>query len=340
MKKSFWKKGIRMAAALTALILMTGCGKEIPQTSAIFVPMPTDEAPETEKSPASTAQVPETEAVTAQEPETEAVTTKEPETGESTAAPTGPADTGTAGLPTETGTGFYHADPEVAPEAQAELSGASLKIVSTRFTYYEDPYDGFPAYHLIIELRNTGSAAVFTPWITVKLYDGGHELLAEVSPEETVYGIMAPGATEYVYAEGYLKVRDGGSYAPMEVDLSEGIVPVIESVSTVNECDMSQYTFIECETDIRMETTASGRPAFSGTVTNPADRELVPFLMHHLLFNADGEIIGIVAQGVMNFQAKQTREVMSTTLPNWEITPDQVASFVTVADAWWNTTAR
>lgn len=311
MKKLLYGTGIRAAAILAAFLLLAGCaGSNTPPSPTQSVPDPAGLPSETERSAAS-----------------------------ETASNTDPAhDSGAAQMPAEPDIVFYHGDVQVSPDVQAELKGAGVEITDSRFTYYVDP-DGFPTYFLIVECRNTGTAALFSPSFTVRLNDADHRQVEDFVIMETVCGIMPSGAADYAYSfpSGHLAVRDDkGSYEPMEIDLSRGLFPVIEAAD-LRSCTQ-EFTFVTCETDIRMETTPSGRISFSGRVTNPSDVEfgmLVQLRLKYLLFDADHRILAILPQGVPNLPAKQTAEVFPATLPNLEITPDQVAEFVTYAETWY-----
>ncbi len=242
--------------------------------------------------------------------------------------------------PAEPAVTVYYADMRVKPEVSADFNKAAVKITSSRFSYYRDPFVDFMKYYLIIEFKNTGNQALFTPGCTVKLYNGD-QMVDDSVLLEPVYGIIAPGATDYVSGFGYLKTRnDKGSYDPIEIDLSKALVPEIDRVSAINACDMSTYTFIDFETDIAMETTPAGKISFTGSITNPADRDFSNEKMHYLLFNALNEIIAIEPAAIPRIAAKQTVKAPITTLTNMEITPEMVARFQIVADAWWATNAR
>ncbi|MBQ1878481.1 MAG: hypothetical protein II161_06675 [Erysipelotrichaceae bacterium] len=242
--------------------------------------------------------------------------------------------------PAEPTTTVYYADMRVKPEVSADFNKASVQITASRFSYYRDPFVGFMKYHLIIEFKNTGNKALFTPGCTVKLYNGD-QMVDDSVLLEPVYGIIAPGATDYISGFGYLKTRnDKGSYDPLEIDLSKALVPEIDRVSAINTCDMSTYTFIDFETDISMETTPTGKIRFTGSITNPADREFSHEKMHYLLFNALNEIIAIEPAAIPRVSANQTVQAPITTLNNLGVKPDMVAHFKTVADAWWATNAR
>jgi hypothetical protein len=228
----------------------------------------------------------------------------------------------------------------VKPEPAAAFNKTSVQITASRFSYYMDPVARSMKYHLIIEFKNTGNKALFTPGCTVKLYNGDQMVVDSVHLE-AVYEIMAPGATDYVSAFGYLETRtDKGTYVPIEIDLSKPLVPEIDRVSAINTCDMSTYTFIDFETDISMETTPTGKLRFTGSITNPADREFSHEKMHYLLFNALNEIIAIEPAAIPRIAANQTVPAPITTLNNLGVKPDMVAHFKTVADAWWATNAR
>ena len=293
MKKRLYKEGIRIAAVLTVLILMTGCSKEKLQPSSESASITSGETSETKGSTESAA---DSDSSASHEPEVSPLV-------------------------------FYHGDIRLSPELQADIGHSSVDIPNYKFTYYET-LDGQKKYHLIIEFKNTGTTAVYTPRAIISLYDSDNHLLPIKVLSNYVYGIMAPGETDYIFADGDLWEQGVG---PIDIDLSKGLVPVIEEMN-VNECDLSEHTFFEFDTDVEMKIT--NRYTFSGTVTNPFDKDITSPDVYFLLFNANDEIVGIVQGRLGELSAKQTKEISYASLQNLEITLDQVDHFVTRAGYW------
>ena len=309
MKKLMYPKWIRIAAVLTAFLLAAGCAEKVPQ------PSESTSKPSGQTSKAESSKAENTESSAAAE------TSKTPE-------------------PAEPEIIFYHSDLQTTEEVSGKLSEAGVEITYSRFSYYDTP-DGFKRFHLIIEYKNNGAQTFFTPSIGVHLYDGSHQEVKESGSMivENVRGVMFPGETDYAYLDGFLTKRDsGGAYVTSDVDLSKGLVPVIEYVN-VQRCNASEYTFIKCETNITTEVTDAGKIRFTGTITNPVDKDFSMIKVHYLLFDANDKLLAVVVKGVTNIKAKQTVEVFPMTLSNLEITPDMVAYCLPSAEYWWYTSA-
>ena len=228
---------------------------------------------------------------------------------------------------------YYHTIPQVSGEVQKELDRVGVKITDSLLTYYKD-MDGNRNYHLLLECRNDGGKAYYTSGITVSLYDNNQNLVFNGVNAQAVYGIMKPGSTEYLYANGVLREGSGGNLKPMEYDLSKGLNAVIENISHIQDCDVSKFHFVSFETNVEMKE-ENGRIKFSGKITNPLDDEFRHFQVHYLLFDGNHHIIGIVPQGVSNLKAKQTQDLFVTTLPNQEITLQRVKEYVLETQYWY-----
>ena len=295
MKKHVFKRGVIVAAVLAALILMAGCGKEKAETE-----------PASEPASATSEKTPEAEIST---------------------EPAAVSDSGTTQAPEEPSIVFYHGDIRFSPELQASMGTSPVDIPNYSFTYYKTR-DGQKKYHLLIEFKNIGTAAVYTPRFLVNLYDSDNNRLPVNVRTNYVYGIMAPGETDYVFADGELWEQGTGT---LDIDLSKGLIPAIAEMN-VNECDLSEHTFYEFDTDIEM--TKTNRCSFFGKVTNPYDKDGIDPDLYYLLFDANDEIVGIVRGILRDLPAKQTKELSSVSLENLEIKPEQVDHFITRAGFW------
>ena len=313
MKKKSYKKGIRLITVLAAFMLMAGCVQEIPGAASSSKPVSS-----------STGREREEERSRSQENSTAGKT-------DSDAKETSKSDE--AAKPADPEIVFYHSEMQINDQVAAELKRGSVEIVKSKFTYYEDAY-GKKHYHFLIEYKNNGSEMVFTPGVTLRLYDGNGQKLVDSGFSEVVYGVMRPGETDYAFYDGHLDDKyENGAFVPLNIDLKKGVVPAIEWIN-VQSWNPSDFTFYECETDIVMDITEEGLMRFTGTITNPTDTDLSMVRVSYLLFDANDEVIGIASMAATLLHAKETKEMLPTALWNQEIKPEQVAYFKTNATTW------
>ncbi len=315
MKKALYKKGIRIAALLTAFLFAAGCVTQMPSPSSSSASS-SKPAGQTSKAERSSAPEEESRAVS-------------PELSDSETSP----------FPEKSDITFYHSELQVTDDVLPDLNKVGLEITLSRFTYYDDTDWWGPTYDLVFEYKNTGTQALL-PSFGVKLYDGNDQEIETYVFVETVHGIIAPGETDYAYAHGYLDTKDANNvYVDMDIDLSKGLTPKI-TFSIIQEIQLPQYTFYQFDTDIKMEITEKGewmqegQIRFSGTITNPTDEKFSQITMHYLLFDANDKILAITPVKVSLFQPKQTVEVHPTLVLNSEITPEMVAYCIVEARTW------
>ena len=228
----------------------------------------------------------------------------------------------------------YYSDLGVSQQSKDDMSKAGVQITASRFTYYEDEI-GRIQYHLIIEWQNNGKTPLLATTAHIVLYDTDHNQVNTPATVDAVYGIMSVGQKDYLYSSGYIYKED---MEKLNYDISKGLIPYMEGTVQIQECQTNTsntYTFVKCETEFTRKTLDDGRIAFSGTITNPIEKDFPMYKIHFLLYDALGSIIAVQPGYIRDLNGKQTADIPTTVVLNWAITPDMIAEVKVAAQQRW-----
>lgn len=194
---------------------------------------------------------------------------------------------------------------------------------------YETGYTGVSLYEIgstvwmqgIAAVTNTGEATLSLDGATFHLQNAAGETVASKGSVQAFPKLLAPGETGYFYMETTL--------SDVTADAQLSLQPEV----TVSKSNMVKHALTVA--DAKLSTNALGDLVVNGTLENSTDQSFDNVYTATVLFNEEGNPIGIIASGAtysLVAGGKASLQDSAFALPD-NITEDSVADFTVFAYA-------